>query len=317
MGQVCLLSIRLFGLEFGHVRRGSDKNGTERKRMSTSFLKPYVNRLAERSLQDGGFADRPGGTYRPDATAWAILILQNYDPQSSFIEPAQTRLTEDQLEDGRVCVSPNHPEALWPTPMAILAWNNAPSFQDHQTRALDFLLNVAGSDGWPWTADTHTWVQPTAMSMIAIKVAEADDQTRTQLAKHMLMNRQLPHGGWNYGSTMVFGQELRPFPETTGAALNALSGRVPSRLIKASLNYLVREISRLHTPIALGWGLLGLGAWGLRPPEWPDLVQSCLERESRYGEYDTASLCLLLSTMFAPKGLDSLSTFSNAVTTTA
>ena len=169
----------------------------------------------------------------------------------------------------------------------------------------------------PWTADTHTWVQPTAMSMIAIKVAKFSDQTRTQLATHMLMNRQLPHGGWNYGSTMVFGQELRPFPETTGAALNALSGQVPDRMIKTSLNYLANEISRLQTPIALGWGLLGLGAWGLRPPSWPDLVTSCLERESRYGEYDTASLCLLLATMFAPEGLDSLSTFRNASMRTA
>ena len=285
--------------------------------MIDPFLKPHLDRLVKRSLNDGGFADRIGGTYRPDATAWAILILQNYDPQSPLIEPAQTRLTEDQLKDGRVCVSPNHPEAIWPTPMAVLAWNNASTFQDHKTRALDFLLNVAGSDGWPWTANTHTWVQPTALCMISIKVAEAVDQTRIQLAKHMLMNRQLPHGGWNYGSTMVFGQELRPFPETTGAALNALSGQVPHRMIKTSLNYLANEISRLHTPIALGWGLLGLGAWEMRPSSWPDLVKSCLERETRYGEYDTASLCLLLSTFFAPNGLDSLSTFREASMTTA
>ena len=276
--------------------------------MIDPLLKPYLDRLVGQSLKEGGFADRTGGVYRPDASAWAVLVLQYYDPLSPFIEPARTRLAQDQLEDGRVSVSSDHPDVIWPTPLAILAWNNAPAFQDHQTRALHFLLNVAGSDGWPWTANTHTWVQPTALCMIAIKVAEVVDQTRVQLAKHMLMNRQLLHGGWNYGNTMVFGQELRPFPETTGAALNALSGQVSQRMIKTSLNYLADEISRLHTPIALGWGLLGLGAWGRRPDSWPDLVQSCLEREQRYGEYDTASLCLLLSTCMAPKGLDSLFT---------
>ena len=219
--------------------------------MIPPFLKPYFDQLVERSLNKGGFADQIGGTYRPDATAWAILILQNYDPHSPLIESARTRLTQDQLEDGRVSISPDHPEAFWPTPMAILAWDNAPAFQDHHTRALHFLLNLAGSDGWPWTANTHTWVQPTALCMIAIKVTEAVDQTRLQLAKHMLMSRQLPHGGWNYGSTVVFGQELRPFPETTGAALNALRGQVPHRMINISLNYLASEISQLRTQHSL------------------------------------------------------------------
>ena len=285
--------------------------------MIPPYLKSYLDRLAQRSLTHGGFANQTGGTYRPDATAWAILILQNYDPHSPLIKPARTRLTQDQLEDGRVSISPDHPEAFWPTPMAILAWDHAPAFEEYKTRALDFLQNLAGSDGWPWTANTYTWVQPTALCMIAIKMAEVVDQTRLQLGKHMLMSRQLPHGGWNYGSTVVFGQELRPFPETTGVALNALRGQVPHRMIKISLKYLAIEISQLRTPIALGWGLLGLGAWGERPTSWPDLVKSCLERETRYGEYDTASLCLLLSTFLAPNGLDSLSPFRGAATTTA
>ena len=285
--------------------------------MIDPFLKLYLERLVQRSVQEGGFANQTGGRYRTDATAWAILILQNYNPHSPLLEPARIRLTQDQLEDGRVTVSPDHPDAFWPTPLAILAWNNASSFQDHQTRALDFLQNVGGSDGWPWTANTHTWVQPTALCMMAIRVAQVVDQTRIQLGTHMLINRQLPHGGWNYGNTMVFGQELRPFPETTGAALNALSGQVPHGRVKSSLHYLASEISRLRTPIALGWGLLGLGAWGLRPESWRDLVKSCFEQEKRYGEYDTASLCLLLSTFLAPHGLDSLVRLTEHSTTTA
>lgn len=276
--------------------------------MLDPILNPYLERLNHRKCDQGGFADRSGGSYRPDATAWAILIIQAYDPDSPLLGPARTRLTQDQLEDGRVSVSPDHPDAFWPTPLAILAWKNVPTFQDHQTRAINFLLNKSGSDGWPWTANTYTWVQPTALCMIAIRVSQVFDQEKVELAKHMLLNRQLPHGGWNYGSTLVFGQELRPFPETTGAALNALRGQVPRRKVKASLDYLAKEIFKLRTPIALGWGLLGLSAWGMRPPSWTDLVTSCLELENRYGEYDTASLCLLLSTYFAANGLDSLVT---------
>ena len=87
--------------------------------------------------------------------------------------------------------------------------------------------------------------------------------------------------------------------------------------IQTSLHYLASEIVRLRTPIALGWGLLGLGAWGMRPNSWPDLVKSCFDQEKRYGEYDTASLCLLLSTFLAPHGLDSLVRSSETATTAA
>ena len=280
-------------------------------------LKPYLERLSRRSLERGGFVNQHRGGYRPDATAWAILIIQNCDPDSPLLERARTRLTQDQLEDGRVSISPDHPDVFWPTSLAILAWNDAPSFREHQARALHFLLNKSGKDGWPWTANTHTWVQPTALGMMAMKATDVIGHKRIELAKEMLMDRQLPHGGWNYGNTTVFGQELHPFPETTGAALNALENEVPHQEIEKSLDYLAREISKLRTPIALGWGLLGLGAWHRRPTSWPRLVKSCLEREERYGEYDTASLCLLLSTYLTPNGLDTLSTHTthNATTT--
>ncbi len=119
----------------------------------------------------------------------------------------------------------------------------------------------------------------------------------------MLMDRQLPHGGWNYGNTSVFGQELRPAPENTGAALHALTGHVARQDVQRSLDYLSKEVTRLHTPIALGWSLLALNSWGVSPPNTPGLIADCLERQERYGPYDTASLCLLVLPLVRPNGL--------------
>jgi hypothetical protein len=157
--------------------------------------------------------------------------------------------------------------------------------------------------GWPWIAATHSWTEPTALSVIALSVAGYQAHSRVKEAVHMLMDRQLPHGGWNYGNTSVFGQELRPAPESTGAALHALTGHVTRQDVQRSLDYLGKEVTRLHTPISLGWSLLGMNSWGVSPPNAPTLIAGCLEKQERYGAYDTTSLCLLVLPLVSPAGL--------------
>ena len=117
------------------------------------------------------------------------------------------------------------------------------------------------------------------------------------------MNRQLPNGGWNYGNTKVFGTELHPAPESTGAALQAVAGLVPYHEIKKSVDYLKAEVDRARTPVGLGWGLLGLSAWGEAPKGSSDLIHQTLGRQERYGPYDTSSLALLLLPLVAPRGI--------------
>jgi hypothetical protein len=75
-------------------------------------------------------------------------------------------------------------------------------------------------------AGTHSWIEPTALGVIALKAAGHERHERVQEAIRMILDRQLPHGGWNYGNTFVFGRELRPMPESSGAALAGLAGQV-------------------------------------------------------------------------------------------
>ncbi|WP_455379071.1 hypothetical protein [Petrachloros mirabilis] len=125
------------------------------------------------------------------------------------------------------------------------------------------------------------------------------------------MDRQLPHGGWNCGNTIVFGTELLPAPESTGAALQALAGVVPYQEVRKSLEYLRGEIIHVRTPIALGWGLLGLGAWGEAPKDSIESIIQTLGRQARYGPFDTSSLALLLLPWVAPGGILDIATGSS------
>ena len=265
--------------------------------------------LSKRILSDGGLAERRDGEFRVDATAFAILSLVASGAPPESLERSRARLRKEQGEDGRVWVSREHSASYWPTPLAILAWQNSPASRAAQSRAVNFLLDTAGSyfpkkpdapwahdtslKGWSWVEATHSWVEPTAMGVMALRVAGYVQHDRVREAVRMLLDRQLPHGGWNSGNTLMFGRELHPNPEGTGAALVSLGSQVEQRSVARSLDYLQGEVDRLRTPISLGWALLGLAAWEQYPPNGAALVERCLAGQSRYGEYETSALCLL------------------------
>jgi hypothetical protein len=241
------------------------------------LVSDIVLRLQKQVVASGDFRDQQGGLYRADVTAWAILTLMATGTRPDFFDAARCRLAADQLANGSIGISPIHPQAFWATSVAILAWNESPAHHHYQVRAVQFLLQSTGLHykkgtidaighdteikGWPWVGGTHSWVEPTAMSILALRVTGYGDHTRVKEAVRMLMDRQLPHGGWNVGSTVVFEQEQRPAPESTGAALHALSGLMPRGSVQRSLDYLGKEVTRLHTPISLGWSLLALNSW--------------------------------------------------------
>ena len=261
-------------------------------------------------LAHGGFPGRPGGTYQVDSTAWGILALSACDGPTQLLDQARDLLMRDQLPDGRLCVDRTHPASFWPTSLAIMAWEHTESCRDAQQRAIRFMLETTGHHfprtpdlpsahdpmlkGWPWVGDTHSWVEPTAMGVMALRSVGHGQHDRVKEAVRMVLDRQLPHGGWNYGNAIVLGTELRPMPESTGAALAGLACLIERDAVRASLAYLQHEVTRLQTPISLGWSLLGLAAWQYAPPNAAVLIERCLANQERYGEYETSALCLLV-----------------------
>jgi len=273
-------------------------------------------------LAGGGFGIQKGEDFRPDATAWAIIALQALKADQGLIDTARQHLAAAQLQDGRVSISPDHPESFWPTSLAVLAWQGASAYQEAQGRAVAFLLGISGLafkkepefdighntelKGWSWRSGTVSWAEPTAMAMMALEVTGQRDNPRLAEGQRLLLDRQIPGGGWNYGNTTVFGQVLHPMPESTGIVLNALRRKVPREAVQQSLAYLEGSLPNLKTPWSLGWALLGLGAWGARPATADDMIGICLDRQKRISSYDTSSLALLLVAAQATDGLVSL-----------
>ncbi len=281
-----------------------------------------LNTIQKYQLHDGGFPYQAGEKSRPDATAWAVITLSAFKIGSEQCEQAQNYLISLQSEDGHISISPEHSQASWPTPLALLAWLNTPLAQEAHALAVQFLLRFSGLHfeqtadsvmghntaivGWPWIANTHSWVIPTSMAITALQLSKIPQHERISQGVSMLLDRQLPHGGWNSGNTLVFGKELLPLPECTGIALQALAGNTEPNVIQKSLDYLLHELPRLRTPISLGWALLGLSAWGLKPAHTEELVSTSLRLQERHGPYSLPSLAILLCAAIAPQGLDSI-----------
>jgi hypothetical protein len=275
--------------------------------------------LLQRELKAGGFQEQPGGGYRPDATAWSIIALAAEGADNKTIDHSRQRLAEEQNNDGRVSITADQPDAFWPTALAVLAWHGVAAFKEVQLKAVHFLINTTGLhwprqensplghdtsiSGWPWVNATHSWVEPTALALIALSLSDNAKHPRARQAAMLLLDRQLTSGGWNYGNTLIYGQELHPMPASTGLAVQALAGHAGQAEVEQSLAYLESIIDSTRTPFSLAWGLLGLSAWKKRPRHAIDLIAASLDRQHILGDYPTTHLSLLLLAATAENGL--------------
>jgi hypothetical protein len=273
-----------------------------------------LTKIVNRSLTEGGFSLCDGGHFRPDATAWAVLALEAGQVDRKLSNSACRRLSGTQNSDGRITVMEGYPKAFWPTALGVFAWKKATGFEHEIDRAVQFLLKNSGKHppkrknasvnhdtaikGWPWIEDTHSWVEPTALAILALRSCGYEGHERIREAVRMILDRQLPSGGWNYGNKMVFNKELRPIPESTGIALSALASLTERSSIKLSIDYLEEEIKKLRTPLALSWAIFALSGWANRSDNFCDWILESLNLQKKYGSYNTAQLSQLLVAYF-------------------
>lgn len=276
--------------------------------MSDNFADLCIKQLLTRALPDGGFALTDEGEYRPDATAWAILALDSINANKETVNHARSRLKRNQDEDGRVTIKKGFSAPYWPTALAALAWHSSPLYQKEYQSSVNFLLSASGIcfpkephighdttlKGWAWIEGTHSWIEPTVMAILALSKADLEQHERIIEARKLILNRQLPKGGWNYGNITVYGQELHPVPHYTGMCLYALAGIVDRQRITKSIDYLRTRIQKDRTPLSLGWSILGLFSWGEESLSYDNWITESWYLQEKYGTYNTSFLSIIL-----------------------
>ncbi|MHC4179439.1 MAG: hypothetical protein ACYSWU_18155 [Planctomycetota bacterium] len=243
--------------------------------------------LVRQRSDETGWGYHPGGRAFVEPTALAGLALLAAAPRPGSIRVAREAaewLAGIQRPDGALPLAAGIPAPCWGTPYAILLWAALDDYEPQRRAAAQWLLGVAGKTdppdptgvvshdtsiaGWPWVENTHSWLEPTAMAVLAMRRQRHEAHPRVGEGIRLIRDRSAPGGAWNFGNPRIFGTTVPPQPAPTGMALLALAAAdVETGLIEGACRYLRNGLRRVRTPRSLAWGLMGLDAWQERPPE--------------------------------------------------
>jgi hypothetical protein len=243
----------------------------------------------------------------PTALAALALMSTNRVNQAT---PALEWLLNVQSIEGSLGINANTPKPCWPTGWAILAWTTAAKrvpdakkkWSAAAVQAVDWVMKNRGCpiqssedefkivshdttlQGWSWVIGTHSWVEPTAINVLALRNADLANSPHYHEAVKLLLDRQLPKGGWNYGNTITLGNELRPHVQATGLALAALAKEKDVHpKIQRSLDWLQRTLSDNTTTASLCYALMGLAGHGIRPTAAEGWLSAAYGRTMAHG----------------------------------
>lgn len=283
--------------------------------MTEDWARSARRELLQLQASKGGWGYRIGSPACVEPSALAALALAaSSEPagaEQTAVRASADWLASIQGEDGSLGVSAAQPTPGWTTPYALLLWTATQSHEPARRKAAAWLLrqkgralprsadpeHIVGHDttliGWPWVADTHSWLEPTALAVLALRASGAADHPRVHEGLKLIFDRAITSGGWNYGNKAAFGAALRPQPAPTGLALLALAGtKAPTEVVSRALAYLGSILPETRAPSSLGWGVLGLRAWGEAPAQVPHWLDAAFRHAS--GRPDSAARLAML-----------------------
>jgi hypothetical protein len=261
---------------------------------------------------DGGWGYYPGKTSRLEPTCWALLALARQSDAQVEIAPLQKWSREgDWLVDAKgvpinfafnalaALTLLQHPDgAALAAPIAT---------QLVRTRGLRLEQTTAlrqdnSLQAWPWIDQTFSWVEPTAWCLLLLKKLQktqpgsmpGETADRIRIGERMLLDRACTTGGWNYGGSNVYGQELWAYVPTTALALVAMQDHRDDPTVVRSLQYLQKDIGTERSAPALAFAVVCLRVFGVDVVPFEQELMSRLDLSRAMG-----STVALASSLYA------------------
>lgn len=274
--------------------------------------------LGELQLPDGGFRASPAAPPTVESTAYAILALGG--PRA---DRAAHWLWDVQLPSGAFPHSPSVQEPSWSTAVALIALRPRASDAraERLASAASWLAARRGRnlswwaqylrllrpkeeridqdpslEGWPWHPAAASWVEPTALALVALRQAGSRSPelgSRVDEGERMLMDRMCPGGGWNYGNKRVLDFQLEPFPDVTALALLALRSSPFRSGMRETLARLEELLASTPSTLALSLGALALDAYERPAERWRQELGALHARPERWRDARSLALSIL------------------------
>lgn len=295
--------------------------------------KVCLSLLLEAQNADGGWGFQPAKVSAVEATSWVILALRAL-PESRGINEAikksATWLRSAQLPDHSWPAWAGSPSGCWVTSLACLALHEYGDAKEALDGGVDWICRAWPAEGnlwrrwlarlmhggksgrldfslrgWSWTPGTSSWVEPTALTLIALHrlfpvSAPSTVVTRRKLAEAMLYNRICAGGGWNSGNPEVYGVAGDPLVGPTVWALLALQNNRQRAENRDSLAWLSTVKQKMKSPGSVAIVHLCLSAYGVETvPPWAELEAAYLQNQFLGSVLVTAWCALALSAPIA------------------
>ncbi len=224
-----------------------------------------------------------------EPTAVVAIAIQKWPAAGQAYRRAIDWLCQGQHEDGGWGINHQDRESGWQTAWAVLALARA-GVSEAATRGSDWLLNLKtyslDSDdlqrgfrqtynidstlrGWPWLPNEVTWIEPTALTMVALSAMPSTPLIRERLdeAVRYIQDRRCVGGGWNVGVPFMLGAVMPARVTPTAWVLWALAACAPEAIRAEDVAALQTEMRREDGVLAWAWGLVALDAAGHEFPE--------------------------------------------------
>jgi hypothetical protein len=278
---------------------------------------------------DGGWGYRPGSPSATEPTGAALVAL-GPDPEAApAAERARRWLEAAQRPDGGWGLSREDPESHWMTAWGILGLARLDPHAPEVARGVRWLIElpvirIEAAEltaevrrtlridprlrGWPWRPGEASWVEPTALALLALDAASVVETHRDRIAEAVsyLVDRRCVGGGWNFGNPFMLGANLPPRPHPTAWALLALRIISPQAIRPEDVTALRAEMDRDGGAMALALGQLALTAMGIEDPEARERLQ---RQQAPDGSWESSPYVTALSALalnggwpWAPRG---------------
>ena len=269
-----------------------------------------------------------------EATAWSAIALALKYP--NIASKAIAFILNNQNNDGGWSTSPGIDKSDWNSALAILAIRFAKHYKlegldekainkaikngSHYliTSRMDLmipilrlllLLGAKGKKGlqfgkgWPWNKGCYSWVEPTAYSLMALKMPYVANNQLTQIAishaNKFLLDHTCKGGGWNHGAYYCLGEYCPPYMLTTAEAILALLDVKDNEKIKLAIEYLSKIDDQVVSAWSLSWNIMALNAHGYDCSHNINILLSLQNKNGSFGSnfLSTALSILALNTV--------------------
>jgi len=274
--------------------------------------------LTAAASRGGGWPYYAGKRSRIEPTCWALLALRADETDEAVwrraAAPHLQWLAATQRADGLLADEPGAPANFASNGLAACVLlepsiaSGAGASVVSLPRLLDALVAAKGVSvkdqdphqdnslqGWPWLADTFSWLEPTCWCVLALKKAGARAPAaaaRIQEADRLIANRVCESGGWNYGNASVVGQDLRPYVPTTALALIAMHDRRNLRAVERSIEWLRAEPTKEPSASALALAAIALRIYDVPAAEVDARLAGDVDRAERIGNLQALAMML-------------------------